>query len=316
MRDADLREIGHALGRSNPWFIFPLLASLALFFWLKAIRWRMLLSPLLTTTTAQVLPALMVGYASNIVLPAQLGEFVRMYIGGRQFGINNVSVLATIVLERIFDFLAVLFFLALPLLFDARTPPTLLATGYVIGGIAVTLLITTLIYMFWSTQVVGFFRSVTRFLPAAVQTRLLSQLELGATALQSIRTPRLIPGIVITSLAQWGFMGLCTYTAIAALGLDVPLSAGFVVLAITVAGLTLPNSPGFFGTIQLCFTLGLAPYGVNAADAIAASIFYHVLFYLSVALAGLYFLRRLGYRFRDIKSVAASTTSGPVREQP
>ena len=54
-------------------------------------------------------------------------------------------------------------------------------------------------------------------------------------------------------------MSGCIYFALQAFGIDVPYHAAIIVLVIIVAGLTLPTSPGFVGTIQYCFVLGLGP---------------------------------------------------------
>ncbi|MDX1737120.1 MAG: cation transporter, partial [Alphaproteobacteria bacterium] len=48
------------------------------------------------------------------------------------------------------------------------------------------------------------------------------------------------------------------------------------ILGLIVAGLTLPSSPGFFGTVEYCFVIGLAVVGVEANVAISVAIFYHV----------------------------------------
>jgi hypothetical protein len=70
--------------------------------------------------------------------------------------------------------------------------------------------------------------------------------------------------------------------------------------------MSLPSGPGYVGSIQLAFTLGLAPFGVAAGPAIAASVFYHVLVCGSLIVAGLIALHRLGGTLRSL--VAAPPT--------
>ena len=52
--------------------------------------------------------AVLIGFAANNVLPAHLGEFVRVFVVNRKFRIPATTVLSTVVLERIFDVLAIL----------------------------------------------------------------------------------------------------------------------------------------------------------------------------------------------------------------
>lgn len=97
-------------------------------------------------------------------------------------------------------------------------------------------------------------------------------------------------------------MAGCIGASCAALGLDVPFAAAASVLGLTIIGMSLPSGPGYVGSIQLAFTLGLAPFHVAAGPAIAASVFYHVLVCGSLILAGLVVLYRLGGTLRTLVS--------------
>lgn len=80
----------------------------------------MLLSPLLFLTYKQVFPAMMIGFASNNILPAHLGEFVRMQLLSKQFVLSKVAIITTIVIERLFDLLSILFLFSFSLLFVVK----------------------------------------------------------------------------------------------------------------------------------------------------------------------------------------------------
>jgi glycosyltransferase 2 family protein len=49
---------------------------------------------------------LMIGFATNNLLPARLGEFARAYLLRRRTGLRKTFVLSSIFLERVFDGLA------------------------------------------------------------------------------------------------------------------------------------------------------------------------------------------------------------------
>ncbi len=99
-------------------------------------------------------------------------------------------------------------------------------------------------------------------------------------------------------------MGLGIYLSLLAVKVSVPVLASFVVLAFTFVGVTLPSSPGAVGTIQLSFALALGPYGVETGDAVAASIFWHVLAYSFVTVVGLYYFVRMGYTLSTVRQHA------------
>jgi hypothetical protein len=49
--------------------------------------------------------------------------------------------------------------------------------------------------------------------------------------------------------------------------------------------------------------LALKPYGVNAADAFAASVFYHLLTYAAIIATGLYYLKRTGQKWAMLRKL-------------
>jgi glycosyltransferase 2 family protein len=304
MRDTSLTQIIACLSDANLAFI-PLVAlALLLQFWFKALRWELLLRPFARTTPRQVFPATVVGYLANLVFPLYLGEIVRIYLLGRQLSLNYTPVLATVLLERFFDFLSVLLIVGLVLVLDPLVPPALKIVGMAAGIISIALLILVGAYLRWTDALTRLALGMTSFLPGTAQQKIAEQMELLAVGLQSIRNVRLLPAIAIASMLQWGFMGLCIFFGMMGTGVDAPISAGFVVLALTVMGVTLPSSPGFFGTIQLCFILGLTPYGVDVSQAFAASLFFHLTIYVTGWSAGLYFMRRSGLDFTTLKKAA------------
>ena len=64
----------------------------------------------------------MVGFATNNLLPARLGELARAYLLRRRTGLRKTFVLASIFLERVFDGLAlVALILVLSMLVSRRS---------------------------------------------------------------------------------------------------------------------------------------------------------------------------------------------------
>lgn len=308
LKDTNFAEIGDSLSRANFWMIVPLLAAYAMYYWIKAIRWRLLLLPMKETTTKEVFSPMMIGFMGNNILPAHLGEFVRMYLGAKQLRLRKTQVLATIVLERMFDFLSVVFFLVVVLIFGRKVPEELKTIGYVtaVGGIA--LLAGAACYVTWTTRFLGLVRDLTFFFPAGLRDGLLHQLEVGAEGLVALKRPKLLAGIIATSVIQWAFMGIANFLAIIAIGIVPPLSSAFVVLAAATFAVTLPAAPGFLGSVQAAFKLALIPYGIGAADAVAASAVFHVPTYLSVTLLGLWLVRRRGVGLAQLQAEAESAT--------
>jgi uncharacterized protein (TIRG00374 family) len=244
---------------------------------------------------------MMIGFMGNNVLPARLGEVVRMYLGARLLDIAPSQVLATLVLERVFDFSAVLLLLGAGIIAAGdQVPHSILSAGYAAAGVSVIAMIALATFVTWTEAVLRWTAALLRVLPSGLAGAVLRQLQLAASGLGALRHPRLLGGIVLSSIAQWFLMACCVYLSCRAVDVAAPLSAAMVVLAVTVFGVMIPAAPGYFGTLHLSFVLALTPFGIADERAMAAAVFYHAVPYLAVTAVGLFYLRDAGIRLRDI----------------
>lgn len=310
VRETDFSTVRAALARADWRYAAAIIGVLAVYFWAKTVRWRLLLAPVAARTTRSLFPVVIVGYASNLVLPAQLGEVVRGYLAHSKLELPMSPTLVTIVIERMFDFLTILLFIGVLVALEPDQPAELVLAGYVSAGLGLAMLLGASLCLLWPRQADRLIALAVRPLPARLRDSLGRQLALAVEGLHALRDPRTLLLCALSSVAQWSLMGVCTYLGIAAVGVDVPFVAAFVVLVVTVLGMTLPNSPGFFGTIQLCFVIGLTPYGVEAGAAFAASVFFHLVLFVSVALAGAVYARRLNSSFASLYRSVGQETSG------
>ena len=309
VKDVDTASLKTAFSGTALWPAIPLLFSLALFYWLKAVRWCSLLKPVKTLTTRQVLPALMVGFAGNNLLPAHAGELIRVYLLGQQHQLSKSAILASVILERLLDVVAVLILVATTLYASSKNYPELIYGAYVAGVTTISALTLVTVYARWTQKSISFLDGLMMsWVKPVWRQRLLNQLEMAANGLQVVKQPSALVRVLTNSVIQWLAMALCIYIAITALQIQVPIYASILVMGLIVAGLSLPSAPGFFGTIELCFVLGLKPYDIDAAHAFSAGIFFHLLAYISVTTTGLIYLQRFGGNLGKIQN-AAKTSS-------
>ena len=309
MRGTDLRAIGSTLAAAHLGFIAPLLAAQVLFYTLKAFRWKLLLEPACVVRARRLAAPMMIGFMGNNLLPARLGELIRMHLGARLLRISHSQVLATLILERLFDFIAVLALFAVGVATLPDVPRSLVSAAYIsamVSGIAIA---GTFAFVAWTSQTLKLVGRATRILPASLGAGIVRQLELGASGMAALRRPRLLAAIVTTSVLQWFLMAFCIFLSFRAVEIPAPLAAAFIVLAATVFGVMVPAAPGFFGTLHLAFVLALTPFHVAENKAMAAAVFYHIIPYVCVILAGAYFVRQMGVGLRDIERDALHAES-------
>ena len=126
----DLREVWNALLSANYWALLPALVLYFIGVWVRALRWRILLRPLLPKLTLRrTFEVEVIGYMANNVLPARIGELVRAYVLSLREGVRKTATLATILVERIFDGITMLGFAAAVVLWVVLREPDALQTG-------------------------------------------------------------------------------------------------------------------------------------------------------------------------------------------
>jgi len=301
LRAVDFARLGQALARAHLALALPVIAGMALFYWLKALRWSLLLRPVRRLHTNALLSSMLAGFAANNLLPARMGELLRVVLLCRQTGLGRGAVLATLVLERVLDLLAVAGIVGVALLYDPSGGGALRVPGAVMAAVGLLLLVVLVALALRPAAGIALLGALARPLPGRAASWLLRRIEAALDGFSALRRPDLVLGLAVTSLAQWLVLAGCVHVALRATHVEAGASAAFFVLGLTVAGITLPSAPGFLGTIELCFVLGLKPWGVPPESAFAAAVFYHVLTFATTTGGGLVGLRWAGARYDELR---------------
>lgn len=299
-----LREIGRAFQQAHYWTLPLMWGVLFVFYWLKSMRWRMLLSPLGNyRTLRELFPPVIVGFAFNNILPAHLGEFVRVFVFSRQRSVSASAVLASVALERIFDAVTILSFFALGLLFAPGVAPTIRASAYTAAAAAGICILFVVLYVLFTRPFVSLVElclEYVPFVPSGLRRKVAGVLEAGAEGLAAIRDWRLLVWIGLNSIVQWSMNGLLIWISLRSFNIDVPPVAAAVLLGAVAFGVSVPATPGYFGVIQLAFVLGLQVFVDESPEAVPASLYYQMSQYVPVTLLGLYFFNRSGLKVADV----------------
>lgn len=306
--DESRAQMADAFTRAN-YSTLPLIwIALAVFYWLKAWRWRLLLMPVGDFRTVRdLVPPMMIGFAFNNLLPAHLGDFARAVIFARQSGVKGTAALSTVVLERIFDIVAILLMLGIGLAFVPGLDPEVRNTALVFAAAAAVFVAAALIYVFWTRPFVALVEVILARLPLVptrVRHKAAGMLEAGAEGLASLKHPQLLAGILASSLGQWLINGVMIYLALGSFGIWVSPLVSCIVLGVTALAVAVPSSPGYFGVIQACFMSVMGLFTDDKANVFAASVYYHLAQYVPVTLIGLYYFNATGLRFTEVEAAA------------
>jgi uncharacterized membrane protein YbhN (UPF0104 family) len=223
-------------------------------FFLRSLRWRILLNAEGRLSVGTVFSATMAGYLGNSFLPARAGELVRTLAIGARSSLSKTYILTTALSERLMDAIALVLWSSVILLGVQAKPrwmvdlsrTTALVAGA--GALAIALL----------PHMEGLCRNR---LP-----RFAGQVLLGVRAFHNLG--RLL-GFTALTVAIW--MTDAFGVMLGAYGLHLHFSFTVAMLLLTGLGLgsALPSTPGYVGIYQFVAVTVLTPFGIGRDAALA-----------------------------------------------
>ena len=109
IRKVDWAEAAAALAAAHYIYVVPMFGVTIWTLYIRAQRWRLLLRPVGTPAMRTLVAATNIGFMANMVLPLRIGEVIRPVLVSRKENKPLSGILATVVLERIFDMFTILF---------------------------------------------------------------------------------------------------------------------------------------------------------------------------------------------------------------
>jgi glycosyltransferase 2 family protein len=291
-----------ALDADLQYQLLAMAASLA-FVVLKTMRWAVMLAPVRRFTTLDLLPAVYAGTALNLIV-SHAGELARAAIVSKRHKVATSHLLGSIALERIFDIVAVLLFVALLAAATETLPSAVLSASYFAILVLAVALPLAVVGLLWTDLALRVVAAFLFFLPASARHKVLWHLRSAVQGLNTVREARLMPAVIALSLLQWGSIVVAILASTLALGLTVDALSAIAVLVLLVVGLTLPTAPVHVGTTQLGFMFGLAAFHVTSANAFAASMIYTSFVLLPMLVLGLAALYRSRLQWRAMESTS------------
>jgi glycosyltransferase 2 family protein len=286
---------------SGAWLAASLSLAIATFA-LRALRWTWLLRPVARVPFYPAFVATAFGFAANN-LPGKVGEILRPALLARSRKLPFSPLLASVLLERVFDGASVLFFF---LLAAAGGIPNSRGTGKLIipAALLLVLVCAVLFSVFRREQTERLLEKLWRRLPEKLQPRARSFAETFVDGFASLRNPKLLLLVTAGSLAMWLVINVQIYAVLRAFHLELPFSASFVVTAAAVLGLMFPT-PGGLGSYHVAVQLALTDvYGVARDAAAGVALLAHVISFVPITFIGLALFAATPMTLRKIEEVA------------
>ncbi|OLC33305.1 MAG: hypothetical protein AUH81_14520 [Candidatus Rokubacteria bacterium 13_1_40CM_4_69_5] len=288
LASVDLRELGEQLRRTR-WGWTLLAATLGpIGLWVRAQRWRYLFPP--RSDPPGLVPAMMIGYMANNLLPLRAGEVVRVYVVARRWRRGFWTTLATLIVERVLDSLVLVLVLAVLVLL-IPVPPVFQWTAVALLAID-----------FGAMAVLGFLAAapgtcrrllerLTRRWPR-VERRVAGIFETFARGLEGIRTRHHLLPLLVWTVIVWVVPALTVWTMLQAVNLDLPWIAAWTVLVFVGLGISIPSAPGYVGVFHYAVVLALGIFDVPRPASLGYAIVLHASQIVPVTLVGWIFMLR------------------------
>jgi uncharacterized protein (TIRG00374 family) len=259
----------------------------------------------------------LVGYFFNSFFPARAGDIVRAYLLGKRTGLRKTTVLATIVIEKAFDGVALLLMLLVSLVLLPSIISTPGSTGISpeflawVAGVAMVVAIAGLaLFYLYSARFARIVGSIVNRLPLPERLKRLPVrlIKTFAEGMHVFRSPRPLVSAALISLLVWVVVAAMFLLGFLSFKTPFPLELTGVVgllfiTALVDLGLLIPALPGNVGTYEALVVAGMAFFRVDKELAVAFALIFHVGQIVVTLLVGVVAFWMQNLSLRDIGSV-------------
>jgi uncharacterized membrane protein YbhN (UPF0104 family) len=311
LRSVSPQEVGESLARANPIFLVPAVGVYFVGTLVRSLRWRVLLGPHRVPVPV-LFRSLVIGLTVNDLVPAKLGEVARIFLLARSAGVPIGASLASIVLERVLDGIALTALLGVGILWAGAGGwlIQLAALSAAMFGVATAILI-------WGAVAPGPLRwlghAVAGFAPGGLRDRLVRLMDASLEGLKPIGRVRSAVEVIGLSLVAWALeAGMYLLVMV---GFQIPggVPAGLIGTAVASLATLVPSGPGYVGTLDLALKAVLVDgFGASPGDAASYTLTVHFLLIAPVVALGLFFLWRENLSLPDLGRRPRSLAEPPV----
>jgi uncharacterized protein (TIRG00374 family) len=312
LQKVNLTDFVDELRRVDYVWLVPSALCTLLGYVLRTVRWRTILSGAAQAPISTLFPVLIMGFATNNLLPGRLGEFWRAYLLGRKRNVSKSFALASVVVERVFDGLTLIALLGLVSML-IQLPGSGRQIELVAGLIFLSATAFLAVLLWRPLLVSGPMQVLLRPLPPAVSAGVADRFDAFVEGLGALRNGRVLAWASLLSIGVWLLEGASYVLLSRGVNLNLPSNLELPGLGLTLVtinlGIMVPAGPGYVGAQELFGTTALSVVGANPQAALALVVVSHAVQYVLVTGLGLLFFAREHLSPQDLRPALAEQTS-------
>jgi uncharacterized protein (TIRG00374 family) len=192
----------------NLWMVLGGVVLIYLADVLRAVRWKLFLSPTCKTTVSRLIPSQFIGF-TGLALLGRPGELVRPFLVARKENLTFSSQLAVWAVERVFDISAVAILMGLSLAIwgdKFKAYPQVQTAGYLLLGLAAALALIFFLLWWRTEQIASVLDRLLRPRSEQFANTICRKVRAFGQGLHTIRDLKSFLLIALVSLCLWIFI--------------------------------------------------------------------------------------------------------------
>ncbi|MGH7380633.1 MAG: lysylphosphatidylglycerol synthase transmembrane domain-containing protein [Candidatus Methylomirabilales bacterium] len=294
LRQVDLRQLGMALLEVHVGFLAIGLAIQLAVMWIKSVRWGITIRGATGRPVRQAFSASMIGFAGNVLLPARLGELIRVGVIDKHNQIGWSLALTTVGLTQLFDLLVLVSYFLVVSIWATSLFMAHRWTMIFLGGMVLLMLGILVVLQQRSQPLHAWLLRIRPRLPNVLERRISRYAELFVKGLGVLSKSHMVSQIFLLTIVAWGLETIAAYLMLLAFHISATLLMASILIVVLNLSFAFPITPGNVGITQAVSVFLLSAFGVTKVSALAYSIGSQGTTYLLIVSLGMICFHREG----------------------
>ena len=310
-RKVDFSLVWEQLKTANLTYVALGILAYFIALFIRTWRWKVLLQPIKSVSLKKLFSILSAGYMANNIYPARAGDFLRSVLLRKKEGVPISASLATIVVEHLFDGIAILGLVLLNFgelthfASNSQWVGIIENTAFWVG-LVFGLILLVFIGMVLMPEKMSVLTNwvINHLVPTKLRKSLSGIVEKFTDGLRVLRSPLQSLLVLCQSFLIWVIETGLYWGVMKAMGLELTFQSLLMVVGIVNLVLLVPAAPGGLGTFDAATKTMMELFGVNPENALSFALLLRVALWVPVTLVGAFFFVKEGFSLTtDLESI-------------
>ncbi len=306
--NVDFGELVRLCGLFDKKFIIPYMLIFVFVMIGRAYRWKILL-PKSGCKFIDLYEIYMTSNLLNIFLPARAGDIFRGVYFGQKYKLSKLSMLGTVLAERILDGLTVICLLSLGIILYYRSK---LVLNLLL--LAIVMFVGSFLFMFWVYKykkidfVCKKIKNFSEKLPQNISGKICSAVDkcnpfLNAfmDGFEKFTNIKVMAEMAVYSALSWAGDCFLVYYLMLAFGIETHYAVSFFVVSFIALSTIIPQSSMYIGLYQGAFILAAKLFGISKTAALSVALTQQMLMIVVYTIVALIFIWKKHIKISDLK---------------